>query len=35
METDIQDGPVDTAGEGEGGAFCESGTDIHTLPCVI
>ena len=33
-DTDIQNGHVDTAGEGEGGTNWEIRFDINTLPCV-
>ena len=33
-DTDIENKPVDTAGEGEGGRNWESSVDIYTLPCV-
>ena len=32
-DTDVVNGPVDVAGEGEGGMNWESSIDIYTLPC--
>ena len=32
-DRDIENRPVSTAGEGEGGTNWESGVDIYTLPC--
>ena len=31
---DVENGVVDTVGEGEGGMGWDSGTDLYTLPCV-
>ena len=31
---DVENGPKDTVGEGEGGTNGESGIDIYTLSCV-
>ena len=33
-DTDIENGFVNTVGEGDGGANWESSTDTYTLPCV-
>ena len=33
-DTDIENGLMDTAGEGEGGKNWESSIDIYTLSCV-
>ena len=33
-DADVENGHVDTVGEGEGGANCEIRIDIYTLPCV-
>ena len=33
-DTDVENGRVDTAGEGEGGMNGETRFDINTLPCV-
>ena len=33
-DADVENGCVDTAGEGEGGTNWESCIDVYTLPCV-